>query len=136
MSYVILYVVMVVVFLGLDALMLSQVIKPVFQDALGDTLLDGLRYGPAVAFYLFYVAGLVYFAAAPGLREGSALTALLLGGFIGALAYGTYEFTNLATLKPWSWKLVALDLSWGTALSGVTAWAGVTVTRALGYGAG
>ena len=133
MVYVVLYVVMVVTFLALDALMLGRVIKPVFQEALGDMLLDGLRYGPALAFYSFFVVGLVYFAALPGMRADSALVALGLGAFIGALAYGTYEFTNLSTLEPWTWKMVALDLTWGTVLSGVTAATGVIVTRWLGY---
>lgn len=135
MVYLVLYLVMALTFLALDAVMLGRVIKPVFEEALGDMLLDGLRYGPALAFYAFFLVGLVYFAALPGLRADSALVALGLGAFLGALAYGTYEFTNLATLRPWTWRMVALDLAWGTALSGVTAATGVLVTRWLGYGA-
>ena len=29
------------------------------------------------------------------------------------MAYGTYEFTNLATLKGWHWQMVVVDVSWG-----------------------
>jgi uncharacterized membrane protein len=50
---------------------------------------------------------------------------------VGALAYGTYEFTNLATLKHWNWTMVATDLTWGTLLTGFSAWAGVMIVRML-----
>ena len=33
---------------------------------------------------------------------------------IGAMGYGTYEFTNLATLKDWTWAMVARDFTWGS----------------------
>ena len=65
------------------------------------------------------------------MRADNAVQALLAGALLGAMAYGTYEFTNFATLKDWHWRMVALDLAWGTALTGVSAWAGVVITRAL-----
>jgi uncharacterized membrane protein len=50
---------------------------------------------------------------------------------LGALAYGTYEFTNIATLEGWSWKMLATDLIWGTLLTGTSAAAGLAITRAV-----
>ena len=57
--------------------------------------------------------------------------ATLAGAVLGALAYGTYEFTNYATLARWSPGMVALDVAWGTALTGLSAWVGVMAARAL-----
>jgi len=48
------------------------------------------------------------------------------------LAYGTYEFTNLATLRDWHWQMVAVDVTWGAVLTGVSAFAGVIAARAWG----
>ena len=48
------------------------------------------------------------------------------------MAYGTYEFTNLATLKDWTWRMVATDLVWGTLLTGTSAAIGVLGTRSIG----
>lgn len=132
MQILVLYLVTVVVFLGLDAVMLRNVIRPLFEHHIGDWLLDGLRLGPAVLFYMFYVGGVVWFASIPALKSGVPVQALLSGALIGALAYGTYEFTNFATLKLWAPQMVALDLAWGTVLTGVSAWAGVMVARAIG----
>jgi uncharacterized membrane protein len=46
---------------------------------------------------------------------------------LGFLCYGTYEMTNYATLAAWSWQQVAVDLAWGTVLTGVSAWVGVAL---------
>ncbi len=131
MQIFILYLVTAVVFLGLDAVMLKTVMRPLFAARVGDWLLEDIRLGPAVAFYLFYVAGVVWFVSLPALRAEAPVNALIAGGVLGALAYGTYEFTNYATLRLWSPQMVAADVLWGTVLTGVSAWVGVLVARAL-----
>ncbi len=131
MQIAILYVATALVFLVLDAVMLKTVLRPVFERHVGAWLLDDIRIGPAIGFYLLYIAGLLWFVSLPALRADAPWQALLGGAFLGALAYGTYEFTNLATLRLWSWNMVAIDLAWGTVLTGLSASVGVMVTRAL-----
>jgi len=128
-----LYLVTAGVFLILDAIMLSTIMKPLFESHIGDLMADELRLGPAALFYLVYVAGVLWFVSLPALRADAPGTALLTGAALGALAYGTYEFTNLATLRGWSWRMVIVDVTWGAVLTGVSAWAGVMVARALGW---
>ncbi len=131
MSILILYVATAVIFLAADAVMLRAVMKPVFEQHLGDQLLDSPRLLPAIGFYLFYVVGVVWFAGLPALLQDSPRIALGNGLLLGALAYGTYEFTNWATLRDWSPQQVALDFTWGTILTGLSAWLGVLIARAL-----
>ena len=131
MQLVILYIATVVVFLALDVVGLKNLIRPLFERHIGDLLVDGFRFVPALVFYLFYIAGLLYFVSWPALKSGAPLQALLGGALFGALTYGTYEFTNYATLKAWSPQMVAVDLIWGICLTGVSAWAGVMIARAL-----
>ncbi|WP_347935788.1 DUF2177 family protein [Amylibacter sp. IMCC11727] len=126
-----LYAITAVIFLALDAIMLTRVMSPLFERHIGAFLLPDLRLGAAVAFYLAYIVGVLYFASLPALAEGAPIKAFLNGAILGAMAYGTYEFTNLATLKGWSWQMVAVDVTWGAVLSGVSAWAGVTLTRMI-----
>ena len=84
---------------------------------------------PAALFYLGYVAGMLWFVSAPALRENDPMSAFVGGVGLGLLAYGTYEFTNYATLKDWSIEQVAVDTIWGGVLTGFSAWAGVMITR-------
>ncbi|GFE66902.1 DUF2177 family protein [Litoreibacter roseus] len=129
---VIAYVVTVVVFLAVDFVGLSYIVKPTFERYISDWLLEDLRLGPALAFYLFFVIGVIWFVSAPAIFNDKTLVWVFLNAaFLGALAYGTYEFTNLATLRDWSWTMVATDLTWGTFLTGFSATVGVAVTRAL-----
>jgi uncharacterized membrane protein len=132
MQTLVLYLVTAIVFLGIDAVMLKTVLRPLFEARLGDWLLEDIRFVPAVLFYLFYVGGVLWFVSLPALKEGAPVNALLGGALLGALAYGTYEFTNYATLTRWAPQMVAADVAWGAVLTGVSAWAGVMVARAIG----
>ncbi|WP_126978853.1 DUF2177 family protein [Frigidibacter oleivorans] len=131
MQLVVLYLSTAVLFLGLDAVMLSRVIRPLFERHVGDLLADNLRLGAAAVFYLFYVAGVIWLVSWPALKAGQPMQALWQGAVLGALAYGTYEFTNFATLRGWHPAMVATDLIWGTVLTGVSAWTGVLIAGAI-----
>ena len=132
MTVVILYVLTFTIFLGLDFLGLSYIVKPIFEKDIGSLLLDRPLIGPAFVFYAFYVACLLWFVSWPALRNGNSLFWVFgSAALIGAMAYGTYEFTNLATLKDWTWRMVATDLVWGTLLTGTSAALGVLGTRSI-----
>ncbi len=132
MTALILYLATALVFLVLDALMLNLVLAPMFRAQLGATMLASPRLGAAVVFYLFYIAGVLWLVSLPALRDGVPVQALINGAILGAVAYGTYEFTNFATLRGWSWQMVITDVIWGAVLTGVSAWAGVMAARAWG----
>jgi uncharacterized membrane protein len=132
MKILILYVVTAAIFFLADAVGLRLLIKPIFERHVAHLLADPFRIMPAVLFYLGYVAGLLWFVSVPALRNGDPVAALIGGALLGILAYGTYEFTNYATLRDWSIEQVAADTIWGGVLTGVAAWAGVTIVRALG----
>ncbi|MAM60934.1 DUF2177 family protein [Maritimibacter sp. UBA3975] len=131
MQPVLLYIITAVLFLGIDAVMLNKVMKPLFDQHLGDWLQMPIRIVPAAVFYLFYVGGLVWLVSLPALKNDTPVSALIGGAVIGAMAYGTYEFTNYATLRLWAPQMVATDVIWGTVLTGFCAWAGVMIVRAV-----
>ena len=131
MQILTLYLSTAVVFLALDIVMLKRVLYPLFSSNLGDWLLEDPRMGPAAIFYLFYVGGVLFFASWPAFSSGNPTQALMAGALLGVLAYGTYEFTNFATLRAWSPTMVMIDVTWGAVLTGVSAWAGVVITRAV-----
>lgn len=129
MQLAILYVSTAAVFLILDAIMLSTVMKPLFERHIGEMLVQPIRFVPAAVFYLAYVAGLVYLVSWPALKTGAPI--LIPAAVIGAMAYGTYEFTSYAIMKGWQPSMVATDLIWGTCLTAISAWAGVAITKGL-----
>ncbi|MEO0393669.1 MAG: DUF2177 family protein [Pseudomonadota bacterium] len=128
-NFIIAYLSTVLVFLGIDAVWLMFIIMDFYQAQLGDALLDKPNFGIAAGFYLIYTAGIVYFAVRPGLAAASWRVALVNGAFLGLLCYGTYDITNLATLKAWNWKIAAVDIPWGIFLTGTSALGGYALTR-------
>jgi uncharacterized membrane protein len=119
--YLIAYGLTALVFLPLDFLWLRIVGQGFYRERLGDILADEFRLAPAVAFYLLYLVGVVIFAVQPALAAGSWLTALVYGALFGFFAYATYDLTNMATLRQWSWAVTVVDIAWGTVLTGFSA---------------
>ncbi|SNS57273.1 DUF2177 family protein [Tropicimonas sediminicola] len=132
MPFLVLLLTTGLVFLALDAVMLSTVMRPLFERHLGEGLLDGLRLGPAILFYLLYMGGVMYFVSLPALRADAPTQALINGAILGLVAYGTYELTSYAVMRDWHVSMAAVDMCWGAVLTGVSAWCGVMAARAIG----
>lgn len=114
--------------LALDAVWLSTMAGPLYRTHLPGVMLEnGFRLGPAVAFYLLYLAGVVYFAVMPALEQGRVVRAAINGALLGLVAYGTYDLTNHATMKVWSPLVTAADMVWGTLLTATAASVGAWV---------
>lgn len=132
MSFLVAYIATFIVFLAVDFVGLSYMIKPIFQRAIGHLMLENFRVLPAFAFYAFLVFVIMWFVSWPAITSGHSLGWVFgSAALIGAAAYGTYEFTNYALLKDWTVQLVAVDVIWGTCLTGFSAAVGVAITRAL-----
>jgi uncharacterized membrane protein len=129
--YAIAYVSTAVVFLVLDAIWLGTMADRLYRPAMGSILLERFALAPAVAFYLIYIAGVVVFAVTPALQSGRWVTALGYGAMLGLMAYATYDLTNQATLKDWSWTVTIADLCWGTFVTAVSAAAAARITMAI-----
>lgn len=132
MTYVIAYIASAIVFFAIDYVWLSRVAFNFYRSEIGHVLRDEPNFAAAGAFYLFYIGGIVYFAIAPALANESWTHALVAGAILGLVAYGTYDMTNLATVKDWSIKVTVIDILWGGALTSVSALAGYSAVRALG----
>jgi len=130
MSYTLAYVMTFLVFLAVDFVGLSYLIKPLFERAIGPLMLENFRVVPAFLFYAFLVFVVMWFVSWPALSaDKSLLWVFGSAALIGAAAYGTYEFTNYAILKDWTTTLVMADLAWGTFITGFSATAGVALAR-------
>lgn len=112
--------------LALDAVWLGLVARGFYSRQLGELMLDSPKLSIAAVFYVMYSAAVVILASAPALRSGSLSDALLLGAILGFAAYGTYDITNLSTLKNWPLAMSLVDIAWGTVLT--------TAAASVGYG--
>lgn len=128
---VVAYISTAIVFLGIDALWLGRVATSHYRSWIGDMMLEQPNFAAAGVFYLFYVGGVVYFAVMPALNGGGWTQAAVAGAILGFIAYGTYDMTNLATLKNWPIIMTVVDMSWGTILTSFAAVMGFFITQKL-----
>lgn len=117
----------------LDLLWLGVIARGWIAGQLGPLMREDILPVPAVLFYLIYAAGLGFFAVAPSLASGDWMRAAMAGAFLGLVAYGTYDLTNLATLKNWPAPMVFVDLAWGAVLSAVSAGGAVLILKKFGW---
>jgi uncharacterized membrane protein len=121
MKYVIAYAGTLIAFVAVDLIWLGVVAKAFYRAQLGDLLAENYNFGAAALFYLAYPLGVVVFAVVPAFASGSWLEVAVWGAMLGLFAYGTYDLTNLATLRNWPLRLTAIDLLWGTVLTAFAA---------------
>ena len=117
----IIYLITLVVFLAVDAIWLGFVAAGLYQTYLSGFIGETANLLAAALFYLLYPVGVVYFAVREALLQRSPSKAFVSGALFGLFAYATYELTNWATLPGWPVVIVAVDIAWGTILTGCTA---------------
>lgn len=112
-----LYLLSVPVFFAFDMLWLGFVARQFYKIQLGHLLASQVNWSAALIFYFFYIAGILFFTVRPALASGSLMAALGYGAVFGLLAYGTYDLTNLATLRDWPLLVTVVDMIWGMVLT-------------------
>lgn len=112
-----LYFITLPVFFLIDMLWLGIIAKNFYNKNIGFLMKTDINWSAAIIFYLIFIAGLVIFVISPAVEKNNWMVALSLGAFFGLVTYGTYDLTNLATLKDWPIILTIVDLIWGMVLS-------------------
>jgi len=124
--YLALYLATALVMLPLDLIFLGFIARGFFASQVGD-MLGEVRLSPAVIFYLIYVGGIVLFV--NGAVDATWQSALVRGALFGLVCYATFELTAMALLKHWSWGVVAVDMTWGMALTATAATLGLLLAN-------
>ena len=132
LKYAVAYLTALVVLLAIDMVWLGFIARDFYKSQLGGLMADKPLLGPAAAFYLLYPIGVTLFAVAPGLRESNWASTALLGLVLGLIAYGTYDLSNLATLKNWPVALTMVDMTWGAGLTAVVSTAAYFAASRVG----
>ena len=90
--------------------------KALFAKVQGSPLT--VRYIPAALVYALFAIALVVVAIQPA---KSLRSAAMSGAAVGAVMYGFYDATNMATLSGWTWEMAVVDTLWGATAGALTA---------------
>lgn len=128
------YVAAAIVFGLLDAMWLRWASGNLYRPVIGEIMAEDFDMVAAGAFYLIYLAGMVWFAIRPGVAGGSVPVALLNGVLLGALCYATFDLTSQAVFKVWATRISLFDIAWGAFATGTTSAIATWVTLRLSGG--
>jgi len=117
------------IFLVIDIIWLSFSVKSFYRPNLGPLLLDKPVMWAAVMFYLIYIFGLSVVIIEPSLRSQDTFNYLFKAFIFGLVAYGTYNLTNMATIKGWSPIVVFVDMIWGGLLTSFSSYFGILIAK-------
>ncbi|MBL8729441.1 MAG: DUF2177 family protein [Planctomycetes bacterium] len=107
--------------LALDYLWLAVVARGFYVRHLGARMREQPKWLSAAACYVIFVAGVMWFAAWPGVERASVGCAALNGAAFGLVAFATFDLTAHALLKDFPFAIVVPDLLWGTTVATVVA---------------
>ncbi len=119
------------IFLIIDVIWLSFAVKSFYRPNLGNLLVDQPVMWAAILFYLVYVFGLTVVIINPSLVSDLNLNFLFKAFMFGLVAYGTYNLTNMATIKGWSEKVVFVDMIWGGCLTALSSYLGIFIAKKI-----
>ena len=120
-----------IIFLVIDVIWLSYSVKFLYRPQLGPLLTDKPVMWAAILFYLMYVIGLAVIVLQPAINNDSIFQAFFYGAILGIVAYGTYNLTNMATVKNWSPLVVFIDMFWGGFLTSFSSGVGIYLSKKL-----
>lgn len=126
------YLSTLVVFVLVDFVWLFTMAGRLYRPILGDVLAPTVNFVPAIGFYLLYPLGIVVFAILPALKSGALFSALIYGATFGFFTYATYDLTNHATLRNWTWQITLLDIAWGSFIAALAAVVGSWMALKIG----
>lgn len=120
MQFLKVYALTLVIFFLVDIVWLGVISKKLYKEYLGHLMAPNVNWAAALVFYFLFIAGLVFFVIMPAIEKGDLMYAISVGAFFGLITYGTYDLTNLATLRDWPLNITIIDLVWGTFLNAAT----------------
>ena len=119
------------IFLIIDVIWLSFSVKSFYRPNIGHLLLDTPVMWAAILFYLIYVIGLAVVIIEPSLDYQNTQKFLIKAFMFGLVAYGTYNLTNMATVKGWSPNVVFVDMIWGGSLTTFSSYFGILLAKKI-----
>ncbi|MBN2852712.1 MAG: DUF2177 family protein [Clostridia bacterium] len=119
LKWIVVFLVTFIIFMVVDVMWLGLFAKKFYRKHLGFIMSDKFNLPVAAAFYFVFIIGLLFFVVSPAIKDQSFVHALFGGMLFGLITYGTYDLTNMATLKNWPKLITIVDLIWGSSLCGV-----------------
>lgn len=114
--YLQLFVIALILYLVLDIIWIRFAAKRLYNESIGYITKSHPNLIVGGLIYPLIVAGLTFFVIEPSFTGLSPFNGAIIGAFFGLVTYGSYDLTNLATVKEWPSSITVIDIIWGMTL--------------------
>lgn len=116
-----LFIQSLIAFLAIDSVWITLVASPWMKKVVPHLMSATPNLLAAGLFYVIYLCTLLYLILIPALSSKLPINTLLTQSFLfGFTAYATYDLTNLAVMRGYTWSLALADMFWGGILTMIT----------------
>ena len=124
------YLISIVVFVLVDFTWINVVANEFYKQHIGDLLREQFLLGPAVVFYLLFLAGVMLFVIHPRANDRYTTICGYAMAF-GMVTYATFDLTCLALFKGFPTIVAVVDIIWGGVLCTAVSVGTIFVSRKL-----
>ena len=129
------FIIVGIVFLIIDLPVLKTIMKPLWENMIESIQVSPMevntRY-PLFAYLLMTLSIVVYVLPHVS-KENLLRDSVLIGGTLGLIIYGIFDFTNLSIFKNYGLKIALIDIIWGATLYTWTTYISKTILNKLNY---
>lgn len=131
MKHLTLSLLTLIIMLIMDAFWLGLIAKKFYSANIGHLMSNQVNWSAAIVFYLLFGFSFVFLILIP-LKDSSLSNIALHAAIFGIVCYGTYDLTNMATLKNWPLIVTVVDMTWGAIIATTTAIGAIVISRFIG----
>ena len=111
------YLTLVIASSSMEGIWYLDIASDLYEKEIGTLMNAQFDVLVAAIFYLVYALGAVVFSVRPALETRSLVTALRRGAMYGFFCFSAHDFTDLADVHGYTWKIALVDIAWGTFMS-------------------
>lgn len=112
------FLITLITFFLIDVVWIQYVASRLYNNYIGDILIEDFRIIPAVIFYILHIS--VLHIVTNLHNPTNIYKQMVISFLVGITAYGTYNLTNYSILEAWHINIVVPDTLWGGFLSAIS----------------
>ena len=115
------FVLFIILFLVIDSIWLIGG-KKLHQKTVQDVQKSELKIDKLAGLLFYVLAAIIFILIVKRYSNKDPIKALQLGALLGLAMYGTFDITNKAIFKDYTWSYALMDMTWGSFVFGLTSY--------------
>ena len=129
------FIIVGIVFLIIDLPVLKTIMKPMWENMIETIQVSPMEVNTRypIFAYLLMTLSIVTYVLPHVSKDNILRDSILIGGTLGLIIYGIFDFTNLSIFKNYGLKVALIDILWGATLYTLTTYISKTILHKMNH---